>query len=54
MKEEIIQELTKLYIKQYEHDKKTNNPIYIKKSQVYKDLIQWFKEYFEERNFINE
>lgn len=44
----IVEELTKLYIKQFDEDKRTNNPIYVKKSEIYKDLLQWFKEYWSE------
>lgn len=44
----IIEELTRLYIKQYDEDKKSNNPIYVKKTEIYKDLLQWFKEYWSE------
>ena len=45
--EEIIEELTKLYIRQFDEDKRTSNPIYVKKSEIYKDLLQWFKEYWQ-------
>lgn len=45
MNDFIIQKLTELYIKQYEQDKETNSPVYVKKTEIYKDLIQWFKEY---------
>ena len=45
MNDFIIEKLTELYIKQYEQDKKTNNPIYVKKSEAYKDLINLFKQF---------
>lgn len=43
-KEYIIQKLTNLLIKQTMEDKKKGNDTYIKKTQVYKDLIKFFKE----------
>lgn len=48
MKEEIIQKLTELLIKQDFYEKKTGNVVYVKKKQAYSDLIKFFKENFEE------
>lgn len=45
MNDFIIEKLTELYIKQYELDKLKNKTTYVKKTAIYKDLIQWFKEY---------
>lgn len=43
-KEFIIEKLTKLLIKQTMEDNKKGKVTYIKKTQVYKDLIKFFKE----------
>ena len=43
-KEQIIEELTMLYIRQFEKDKATNKITYVRKTEIYKDLIKWFKE----------
>lgn len=45
-KEYIIEKLTKLLIKQTMEDNKKGKETYIKKTRVYKDLIKFFKEYY--------
>lgn len=42
--ERIIEELTELLIKQDFIDKQKGKETYVKKTRIYKDLIQWFKE----------
>lgn len=42
-KEQIIEELTNLLIKQDFIDKQKNKDTYVKKTRIYKDLIKWFK-----------
>lgn len=44
MKEQILEELTKLLIKQDMEDKKKGKDTYVKKTRIYKDLIKWFRE----------
>lgn len=46
IKEEIIQELTRLLIKQDFYDKEHNVDTYVKKTRIYCDLIKFFKELF--------
>lgn len=46
MKEEIVNKLTELLIKQDFEDKEKGKITCVKKTQIYKDLIKWFKEYF--------
>jgi hypothetical protein len=43
-KEQIIEELTNLLIKQDFMDKQKGKKTYVKKTRIYKDLIKWFKE----------
>ena len=43
-KEQIIEELTNLLIKQDFIDKQKGKDTYVKKTRIYKDLIKWFKE----------
>lgn len=45
MKDEIITKLTELLIKQDMLDKKKGKDTYVKKTQCYKDLIKFFKEF---------
>jgi hypothetical protein len=45
LKEYIIQKLTELLIKTSIEDKKKGTDTYVKKTRVYKDLIQLLKEY---------
>ena len=45
MKEYIIQKLTELLIKTDIEDRKKGTDTYVKKTRVYKDLIQILKEY---------
>ncbi len=45
MKDIMIEELTKLLIKQDMEDKKKGKPTYVKKVDCYKDLINFFKKY---------
>ena len=46
IKEELIDELTRLLIKTdfYEKEKQVN--VYVKKTRVYRDLISFLKEWF--------
>lgn len=41
----IIEKLTELYIRQYAIDKEKGKDTYVKKTRVYKDLIELLKEY---------
>lgn len=45
MKEVMIEELTKLLIKQDMEDKKKGQATYVKKTSCYKDLINFFKKF---------
>ena len=45
MRDIIIEELTKLLIKQDLEDKKKGKTTYVKKTDCYKDLIKFLKEY---------
>jgi hypothetical protein len=45
IKEELIQELTKLLIKQDFYDKKHNVDTYVKKTRIYIDLISFVKQF---------
>ena len=44
MKDLLIEEFTKLLIKQTIEDDKKGKPTYIKKTRVYKDLIKLIKQ----------
>lgn len=44
MKDLLIEEFTKLLIKQAVEDDKKGKPTYIKKTRVYKDLIKLIKQ----------
>lgn len=46
MKEFIIEKLTELMIKQDFEDKKKNKTTYVKKVEVYRDLINFFRKHF--------
>ena len=41
----IIEKFTELLIKQDMKDKMSGKTTYVKKTEIYKNLIQWFKEY---------
>ena len=43
LKEELIEELTKLLIKQHFYDEKHNVDTYVKKTRIYKDVIKLVK-----------
>lgn len=45
MKEEAINKLTELLIKQDFIDKKKGKGTYVKKTRIYRDLIKFIKEY---------
>ena len=45
IKEELIQELTKLLIKQDFYDKEHNVDTYVKKTRIYCDLISFVKQF---------
>lgn len=45
MKDIMIEELTKLLIKQDMEDKKKGKITYVRKTKCYKDLIEFFKKY---------
>lgn len=45
MKDYLIEKLTELLIKQDIEDKKKGTTTYVKKTQVYRDLIQFLKGY---------
>lgn len=45
IKEELIQELTRLLIKQDFYDKEHNVDTYVKKTRIYKDLISFVKQF---------
>ena len=44
VKNEIIDKLTELLIKQDFIDRQKGKDTYVKKTRIYKDLIKWFKE----------
>ena len=44
IKEDVINELTKLLIKTDFYEKQNQVDIYVKKTRIYKDLITMFKE----------
>lgn len=45
IKEELIQELTRLLIKQDFYDKEHNVDTYVKKTRIYCDLISFVKQF---------
>lgn len=45
IKEDLIQELTRLLIKQDFYDKEHNVDTYVKKTRIYKDLISFVKQF---------
>ena len=45
IKEELIQELTRLLIKQDFYDKEHKVDTYVKKTRIYKDLISFVKQF---------
>ena len=45
IKEELIQELTRLLIKQDFYDKEHNVDTYVKKTRIFKDLISFVKQF---------
>ena len=45
IKEDVIQELTRLLIKTDFYEKEKQVDVYVKKTRIYKDLIKLFKEY---------
>ena len=44
VKDELVDELTKLLIKQDFYDKKHNVDTYVKKTRIYQDIIKMVKE----------
>lgn len=46
-KDEIIDELTRLLIKQEMIDRKKGKKTYVKKTIIYEDLIKWFNEHLK-------
>ncbi len=45
IREELIQELTRLLIKQDFYDKEHNVDTYVKKTRIYRDLISFVKQF---------
>lgn len=45
VKEEIIEELTRLLIKTDFYEKQKGVEVYVSKKRIYKDLIKWVKGY---------
>lgn len=45
IKEDLIQELTRLLIKQDFYDKEHNVDTYVKKTRIYRDLISFVKQF---------
>lgn len=43
--EDVVKVLTELLIKQTFEDKKKGKDTYVKKTRIYKDLIEYFKQF---------